>query len=202
MRGLTAALILLATLSGGARAAPADLCAELFVPAELGLSCEPAADPSSGGIVVRPTEGEFASLSSMTIRPLDRATDPLAWSDPAAWLRQHLVIDTDGLGNALGRLVQDPDSPFGGSMLKGAVGSLMTGLGALAKAPLAACGEPAPRSHGRWDMSCTFGADGLGLELALRVQAAGSDRYGISMRTMNPQRLRHFEAIANSFAPD
>ncbi len=202
MRGLTAAAILLALLSCGARAAPADLCSALFVPEELGLSCRPADDAAMGGVVIEPVSGEFASLSRMTVWPLDHATDPLAWSDPAAWLRQRLVIDTSGVKGALGRLVMDPDSPFGGSTLKDALGSLMTGLGSLAKAPLAACDEPAARSHGRWEMGCTFGAEGLGLDLVLRVQAAGDDRYGVSMRTMNEQRLRHFQAIANSFAPD
>jgi hypothetical protein len=201
VRRLTAALILLGALSGSVRAAPADLCSALSVPKELGLSCE-AADPATRGIVIQPTKGDFASLSRMTVWPLDPVKDKLAWSDPTAWLRQHVAIDTSGVAGALGNLVDDPDSPFGGSVLKGALGTLMSGLDSLAKAPLAACDEPASRSHGRWDMRCTFGADGLGLDLVLRIQAAGDDRYGVNMRTMNEQRLRHLEAIANSFAPD
>ena len=201
MRRLTAALIVLMAVPGAARAEAPALCAALSIPDQLGLTCRAATDTAEGGVVIQPESGSFSSLSRMTVRPLDPVTDALAWSDPEAWLRHQLVVDTSGVAGALDEMTDDPDSPFGSSMLKDAVGALVKGLGSLAKAPLAACEEPATRTRGRYDMSCVFGADGLGLDLLLRLQAAGDKRYGLSMRTMNEQRLLHFRAIADGFAP-
>ncbi len=201
MRRLTAALIFLVALPGAARAEGSDLCAALSIPEQLGLICRAATESAEGGVVIQPESGSFASLSRMTVRPLDPVKDALAWSDPEAWLRHQLVLDTSGVAGALEGMTDDPDSPFGSTMLRDAVGSLVKGLGSLAKAPLAACEEPTARTRGRYDMSCVFGADGLGLDLLLRIQAAGDKRYGLSMRTMNEQRLLHFRAIADGFAP-
>ncbi len=50
-------------------------------------------------------------------------------------------------------------------------------------------------------MRCNYAADGLGLQVVLRLVAAGDRRWAITMRAANEQRLRHFEAIANSFQP-
>ena len=50
-------------------------------------------------------------------------------------------------------------------------------------------------------MRCSYAADGLGLLVVLRLVAAGDRRWAITMRAANEQRLRHFEAIANSFQP-
>jgi hypothetical protein len=50
-------------------------------------------------------------------------------------------------------------------------------------------------------MDCSFTGGGIGLLVQHRLVAAGDRRYAIGMRAANEQRLRHFEAIANSFAP-
>ena len=66
---------------------------------------------------------------------------------------------------------------------------------------LSACDEPAPDGRERWQMRCSYAADGLGLTVILRLVAAGDRRWAITKRAANEQRLRHFEAIANSFQP-
>ena len=50
-------------------------------------------------------------------------------------------------------------------------------------------------------MDCSFTAGGIGLFVQHRLIAAGDQRWGLTMRAANEQRLRHFEAIANSFTP-
>ena len=194
-------LLLLAsacTLPAGA----ANLCSSLTVPADLGLGCAPAADVAPAAVAVTPgSDSGFAGLSRLSLRPLDRAQDPLAWSDPAAWLQQQMTVDTSSYAGVLGGAADDPDSPFAGPEARSALDSFVGVLQGLGRLPLNACDTPLEQTVGRWSMSCRFTMGGLGMLMQLRLVADGDRRWAMTARAANEQRLRHFEAIANSFVP-
>ncbi|MEK0082306.1 hypothetical protein [Benzoatithermus flavus] len=195
---------LLSLLLGLLPAAPsfaADLCARLTIPATLGLVCVAAPDTAPEAVAVEPVDGAFAALSRMTVRPLDRGGDPLAWSDPAAWLQQQMTLDTSRYADLLGGLAKDPDSPFAGPAAEQALERLKSALTGIGRLALGACDEPSETAPGRWDMRCGFTPAGLGLLVHLRLVAEGERRWAMTMRAANERRLRHFEAIANTFAP-
>jgi len=188
--------ILLAVAAGVAPAAAEGLCDRLTVPALLELSCTAGiAASGEAPAVIAPTGGTFAALSQMSIRALDREVDPLAWSDPAGWLEQQMIVDLDGVGAALQRIVDDPDSPFGSSMISAGVASLVRGLEDLSRLPLAACGDGATSS----EVTCRFGVEPIGLIMKVLLIEDAEARYAVNIRTFNEQRLRHFVAVANSF---
>jgi hypothetical protein len=202
VRGAALAAILVVT--GTACTAPvasAELCGALTIPTQLGLTCTAAPEIGLDAVEVGPVEGTFAALSRLTLRPLTRSEDELAWTDPAAWLQRQITLDTSGTSARLGGLGQDPDSPFAGPEAEGALKSLENMLSGLARLPLSACNDPAETSLGRWTMDCSFTAGGIGLLVQHRLVAVGERRWGMTLRAANGQRLRHFEAIANSFAP-
>jgi hypothetical protein len=177
-----------------------DLCGRLTIPSQLGLACAAGTEP--GTTEVMPAGGTFALLSRMSVRPLDRnGPDAQAWTDPSGWLRAQMTPDTTRLSESLGGLVDDPDSPFTGDQASSAVETLKRALAGVSALALSACDEAAPDGPDRWQMRCTYAADGLGLNVVLRLVAAGEQRWAITMRAANAQRLRHFEAIANSFQP-
>lgn len=180
-----------------------ELCADLTIPAELKLSCGPAPAMPAGSVVVAPESGAFASLSRLTIRPLDRAGDDAqAWTDPAAWLQRQMTLDTSSLVGSMAGLADDPDSPFSGSAARAALTRLQNALAGMAVLPLTACEAPTnDDARHRWDMHCTFGAGGLGVYVDLRLVTDGERRWAVSMRTANEQRRRHLQAIAGSFQP-
>lgn len=181
---------------------PAALCAALSIPAELGLVCEPA-EGEVAGVVVRPQGSGFAALSRLTLRRLDRdsTADALAWSDPAAWLERQMTLDTAGFATALRRLVEDPDSPLAGETMRAAVETLLGAIDRLGKLALAGCESPQLRRDGRHVMSCRFTAGGFGVLLELQLVRNGDERWALALRTMNEQRLRHFQALAGAFRP-
>lgn len=90
---------------------------------------------------------------------------------------------------------------FADSQAKQAVAAFRRALEGLAALPLAACNEPAPTDADEWSMRCDFASDGIGLHMALRLVVQDDRRWAITMRSASEQRLRHFEAIANSFQP-
>lgn len=196
-------LLLLAATPGAAGPAdPAALCAALAIPEELGLVCEPV----PGGppaVTVRPSGGGFSALSRLSVRRLDpeSTADALAWSDPGAWLERQMTLDTAGFAAALRRLADDPDSPLAGEGTRTAVETLLGAVDRLGRLALAACESPALRRDGRHVMSCRFTAGGFGLLLDLQLLRSGEERWAIALRTMNEQRLRHFQALAGAFAP-
>jgi hypothetical protein len=169
------------------------------LPVELGLACTPTAG-GLGGVAVEPSGGGFAALSRMTVRRLDKATDPLAWSDPDEWLRRQVVVDTGGLADTIEGYAADPDSPWGGATAMLLAENIRQALESVGRAALQACAAPTTTADAR-TMSCRFGAGSFGLLLDLRLVSAGDDRYAISARSMNERRQRHFEAIANSLQP-
>ena len=193
-------LILVAgSLALGDAAVRADAsCAGVTIPAELALSCVPAAD----GVAIAPQGGTFAALSRMTIRPLGKdGPDAGAWTHPPAWLRSQITPNLAGLADIVSPLADDPDSPLADGQAKQAVAAFRRALEGLATLPLAACDEPAPTGADEWSMRCDFASDGIGLHMALRLVVQDDRRWAITMRSASEQRLRHFEAIANSFQP-
>ena len=197
MRRLRAA-VLPVLLLAATPAAALDLCARLGMPPELGLTCTTVADEA----VIAPATGAFAVLSRMTLRPLERdSADAAAWSDPGGWLRSQMRIDLSALEDAVGAMAQDPDSPFAGGQATAALEGLKGALAWLTTLTLAACEQPRPDGADAWHLRCNYTADGLGLLVALRLVAKDDARWAIVMRAANEQRLRHFEAIANSFQP-
>jgi hypothetical protein len=200
-RRLTKAVAALTlALAGVSPALGEDLCAQLTVPSQLRLGCATTTVP--GEVEVTPSGGAFAALSRMTVRALDRAgPDAGAWSDPSAWLRGQMTPDTSRLADVLGGLASDPDSPFAGEDATAALESLKRALAGVSALALSACDEPAPLGPERWEMRCNYTTDGLGMLVALRLVGAGDRRWAVTMRAANEQRLRHFEAIANSFQP-
>mgnify|MGYP005835832481 CR=1 FL=1 len=184
------------TLLAGSGAA-ADPCTRLTLPSELGLAC--AVQPGDlERAVIAPTAGAFAALSQLTLRRLDRARDPLAWDEPDRWLRAQLEIDTSALAETFASLAEDPDSPWGGPTAALLAERVREALGRVSRAALGSCAPPRDTANGR-AMSCRFGAEGVGLLLDLRLIPAGEERWAVHYRSMNAQRQRHFEAIANSF---
>ena len=200
LRGLShAAGVGLALVLAGPALAQ-DLCADLTIPDQLGLACAPTATP--GEVAVSPVSGTFALLSRMAIRPLDRAgADAQAWSDPGGWLRAQVTPDTAALTRALEGAVDDPDSPFTGTQGSTALDTVKRALAGVSALALSACEEPAPMSPEAWQMRCSYATEGLGIHVVLRLVAAGEERWEITMRAANEQRMRHFEAIANTFQP-
>jgi hypothetical protein len=193
---------LLLGLAPAAPALAADLCASLTIPAPLGLACTAAPMVAPEAVAVAPVDGAFAALSRLTIRPLEQSgDDALAWSDPAAWLKRQMTLDTAAYTDLFAGIARDPDSPLAGPNAESALQGLKSALAQLGRLALGACEEPSATDGVRWDMRCSFTPGGLGLLVHLRLVAQGERRYAIAMRAANEQRLRHFEAIANSFVP-
>jgi hypothetical protein len=189
------AVVLAGVLAAAPDAARAQsLCDRLAVPVQLELGCTDAPD-AGGRAIVQPVEGTFRALSRLSLRPLDRAADGLAWSDPEAWLERQMIVDLDGVADTVRELGENPDSPFGSEMFRRAIEVLVSGLEGVSRLPLAACGDGPSET----EVTCRFGVEGVGL--VLRVMLLGEDeaRYAVNIRTFNEQRLRHFTAIANSF---
>ncbi len=187
-------LWLLATLP---EAAAAGLCSRLTVPQQLDLACTEAVSPgATAAAVIDPVDSTFSALSRMSVRALDPVADRLAWHDPAAWLEQQMIVDLDGVSQAIRDLGNDPDSPFGSEMVRSTIAMLASGLEGLSRLPLAGCDDGTVERQ----LTCRFGVEPVGL--IVRIKLAGEDaaRYAFNMRTFNEQRLRHFTAIANSFA--
>ena len=151
-------------------------------------------------VTVEPTSGTFSSLSRLTVRRLDRTSDPLAWSDPDEWLRRQVAVDTSSLADGIEKFANDPDSPWAGATAMMLAENIRDALTRMGRAALQACSPPALKGDLR-DMSCRFGAAPLALLMDMRLLARGDQRWALSLRAMNDQRQRHFEAIANSFTP-
>jgi hypothetical protein len=199
VRGLRAGLVSL-LLMAATPALGQEFCGRLTIPPELGLTCTPAGDSTAEEVAIAPVAGTFALLSRMTLRRLDRSgADATAWSDPGGWLQSQMRVDVSALEGAVNTMGQDPDSPFAGGQATAALDGLKRALAQLTKLALTACDQPEPNGSGEWHMRCNYTADGLGVLVALRLLAVGDTRWGITMRAANEQRLRHFEAIANSF---
>jgi hypothetical protein len=188
-------------LPGSPAPRAADLCAALHIPDALDLDC--AADPEgpAGAVEVRPADTSgFGALSRLGLRPLDPATDGLAWTDPDLWLKQRLQLDTSGVAEAIRGMAGDADNPLSGGVLEQAAQALVAGIDKLGRLPLSAC-EPLKVAGDRRELDCTYGATPVALYLDLRLVAAGERRWAMTYWTLSERRLRHFDALANGFTP-
>jgi len=192
------ALALAATLLALPSALQAAPCDALPVPAELGLAC--TADVT-GWAEVTPSEGLWSALSRLEVRELDRVEEPLAWSEPASWLRRQVTYDLTGLVERLVTRVNDPDSPFGNSAIDTTLAGIADTITGWAKVAEAGCVDDPGRAE-RTGLTCRWEAGPLALGMILRVVADGERRFAIRAYAMNERRLRHFTAIANGFRPD
>jgi hypothetical protein len=194
---LIGAIALACAGASTATQATEDLCARLSVPDGVGLACLVRSDPAGSGLaaVVQPTDSDFAPLSELTLR---RVEGPI--EEPAEWLRQQLTLDLSPVDAALNELIHGADSPITGTPLAEQLQSWRGLLGAAATLPLTGCGDPARLAGGEaWEMACEWELGGLRQYMRFRLVERAGDHYGIRIRTMNEQRLRHLLAIANSF---
>jgi hypothetical protein len=177
--------ICLACAGAPAAAQPGeDLCGRLFVPEGIELGCTLQSDPAGSGLaaVVQPTESE---------EPVE---------DPAAWLREQLMLDLSPVDAALDELIHGADSPITGTPLAEQLQSWRGLLGSAAKLPLSGCSDPVRLASGNaWQMACEWEVGPLRQYMNFRLIERAGEHYAIRIRTMNEQRLRHLVAIANSF---
>ena len=189
------------TLLGVGPAGAQDLCSQLTIPSQLGLACAAGRRPRHGRgdagrrhiraaqpdepAPARPSRGRRPSLErprGLAARADDARYDRGCRSRSAAWSRTRTAPSP----------ATRPRLPWRASSAPWPASRALA---------LGACDEPAPDGPDRWQMRCNYAADGLGLQVVLRLVAAGDRRWAITMRAANEQRLRHFEAIANSFQP-
>jgi len=186
----------------GSAGSAGDLCDRLFVPEGYGLTCERQVgeDAVSERAVVKPLDGDFADFSRLSLRPLDREADALAWEEPERWLEEQMVVDMSGIVDRLQGMAEDPDNPLGGTPFTTALEAIAQSLDSLSRLALTGCGEPEALDEERRRLACSWSLGPVEVLMRLRLVEEGGERYALSLWTMNEQRLRHFEAIANSFS--
>lgn len=174
-----------------AAAAPADdLCARLFVPEGYELRCLEA----GGRAEVRPAGGAFAPLSQLTLRRIEQ---PIA--DQDAWLRQQLTLDVASFNDAFDELLRSADSPLADTPVAEQLETWRGALAALAGWPLNGCADPALVGDATREMVCTWQFGPFEQYMTLRLVTRDEQVFALEIRAMNPKRLRHLTAIANSF---
>lgn len=194
LRIMLAALVLL--VAPRAEAAE-DPCGAVFVPEEYGLACTVETMPDGGPwrLVVAPTEGPFSRFSRLVIRPLEEQV-----AEPRAWLRRQVTLDTGDLDETLHDIFESPDNPLSGELLTNYLETMMDLVETVANSPLIGCGEGRPLSDGSgYEIECNWGVGGIDKYLTMRLVEHGEARYFLSIEAMNPRRMRHLMAIANSF---
>jgi len=193
-----AALAFLLTVPPGARAAPSqDLCQALFVPADYGLTCSvrDGAEAAPWQLVVEPTEGPFRRFSRLTIAPVEERV-----SHPAHWLREQVRLDLSGVDESLREMFKSPDNPFSDGLVSSYLETMLDLVEAVADAPLVGCQKPHPLPHEEgWEVACAWGMGGIEKYQTMRLVRRGDTFYLVTMEAMNPRRMRHLAAVANSF---
>jgi hypothetical protein len=148
-------------------------------------------------LTVRPAEGSFSELSSISLREV---VGPVG--DPDAWLRARLSGDTPDEA-AAEELFASPDSPFGdpASPLREAIPKLFAGVKELSRLPLSFCEGPnaAYNASGLLrELYCVYQVGPFRQYLILRLQQVGGRWYYTEVRAMNERQFRQLLAIANS----
>ena len=170
-------------------------CDRLFVPDGYELTCTVERKPGDDGwkVSVHPTDGTFASLSELTLSPVDGKV-----ADPASWLRQQVKIDVTGLEDALTNFLDDEDNPFAEESWWTSLQGLKDVVHSISDLPLDSCDDPRA-SDGAWVIDCDWGIGSLRQLLTVRLVERDGDFYMLRVQSMNPRRHRHLQAIANSF---
>lgn len=149
--------------------------------------------------VVRPVEGPFSELSTISLRAVHGDV-----SDPDAWLAARLTAQI-GDPAAIEDVFSSPDSPFSDPVfdaLKKSLPELFAGLQNLGRIPLYFCEEPTTGYNASGDfreLFCNYNFGPVRQFVVLRLQNSGKGWYFTEIKTMNERRLRHLVAIANSF---
>ena len=206
---LSAAPTAVAAETRPAEAAPAAgiaaLCGRLAVPEGYELVCETrvTAGARAEQATVRPESGPASTLAQLTLRPLERESEPLAWTEPNRWLEERVAVDVSGIGAAL-RPLAGGEGPLGHPAAQAMIDGLLATLAGWGRLPLQGCVGPeeeaatATTAHRR-ELRCRWGVPPLALSMNLRLVEDGDRRYAVSYWAADEQRLQHLEAIANSF---
>ncbi|MBL26424.1 MAG: hypothetical protein CMM50_02570 [Rhodospirillaceae bacterium] len=149
---------------------------------------------------IRPEEGAFSELSSLTLYQVDAPV-----MDPETWLKERVTLSflkSDGDPTAW---LNSPDSPFGdlgNGLLGDLIPEFIEGMDSLSRLPLEGCQDPVLDENevGRYyRLDCDWGIGPLHRYRQLRLQEVDGTWYLTSIETMNERRLRHLVAIANAF---
>jgi len=153
-------------------------------------------------VKIRPKDGNFTGLSSITLRPINEHI-----TDPTDWLRDRMRLIIGG-STLIKEIFDDPDSPFSGdgsTAMRDLFERSLEELSKLAEWPLKYCDKVTQGNNlaGAYnELVCTYSIGTIAQHLVLRLQHADGLWYQTTIRTMNKRRLRHFLAIANSFHLD
>jgi hypothetical protein len=169
-----------------------------------GFVASPDGQPSAGRewlpvVTVRPAEGSFSELSSISLREV---VGPVG--DPDTWLRARLTADTPD-ETAAEELFASPDSPFGDpafDALREAIPKLFAGVKELSRLPLSFCEGPNAGYNASGplrELYCVYQVSPIRQYLVLRLQQVNGRWYYTEVRAMNERRFRQLLAIANSF---
>jgi hypothetical protein len=180
----------------GPAAAEEAPCDRLFVPEGYELTCtvERKAGENAWVLSVHPTDGTFASLSKLTISPVEGAV-----SKRTDWLRQQVKIDVSGLESALTGFLDDEDNPFAGESWWTSLQGLKDVVHSISDLPLDSCEDPRQFDEADWSIDCEWGLGSLRQFLTVHLVERDGVDYSIRIQSMNPRRHRHLQAIANSF---
>jgi hypothetical protein len=170
----------------------------LFVPPGYQLSCTVERRGPGWRLAVGPDESAFAALSELSIEPVDA---PIG--DPQEWLRAQLRVDLGGLEDAVRELTENDDTPFADEQFAAPVEAWLGMMTMLGDWPLQSCDEPVALT-GRAaaddsELACEWHLGPFEQHLRTRLVERDGQHYVVRIRAMNPRRLRHLVAIANSF---
>lgn len=193
---LTLGWILIGGWSPGQASAADDACGRLFVPEGYELTCTVERKPGDDAweVSVHPTDGTFASLSELTLRPVEETV-----TDPAGWLQRQIKIDVTGLEDALTGFLDDEDNPFSDESWWTSLQGLKDVVHSISDLPLDACEAPRESVDNGWIIDCDWGIGSLRQLLTVRLVERDGIFYALRVQSMNQRRHRHLQAIANSF---
>jgi hypothetical protein len=196
---LAAPAALAAALSLGdpaVAAEPADPCALLFVTPGYALSCTVQRRGGSWRVVVGPDDRAFGALSELSVAPVEEPIE-----DPRAWLRGQLRVDLGGLEDAVRDLTESDDSPFADEQFAAPIEAWLGMMTMLGDWPLQSCAEPVAlggTAGEDTELECKWQLGPFEQYLQTRLVERDGQHYVVRIRAMNPRRLRHLVAIANS----
>jgi hypothetical protein len=188
---------LCASSVNSASAATTEPCDRLFVPEGYELTCtvERHAGDDAWEVSVHPMDGTFASLSELTLTPLEERV-----LDPEDWLQKQVKIDVSGLDSALTNFLNDEDNPFSQESWWQSLKGLKDVVHSFSDLPLDSCEAPRQTAEqASWIIECDWGMGSLRQYLSVYLVERDGQYYTLKVQAMNERRYRHLLAIANSF---